>query len=234
LGDDFFERMVASASDAVVTADADGTNERLDAFASMLAHELRNPLEIAQIYLDMGVESMVGDEEDAASFREVERALDRIEEMIETLLVVTRRGGSVDTTEPVSLGEVARAWWDETDPDGTLAVETDREILADPSRLRQPLENFYRNAEEHAGPGVTVRVGDFSDGFYVEDDGPGVPPEERGEVFDPGYSTSNVGIGFGLAVVQQLVDAHGWDCELTESGSDGARFEFTDVETPEE
>ncbi|WP_128477187.1 PAS domain S-box protein [Halorussus pelagicus] len=214
-------------------------NERLDAFASMLAHELRNPLEIAQIYLDMGVESAGvespgGDGDAASSFREVESALDRIEEMIETLLVVTRRGGSVDTTEVVALGEVAREWWDETDPDGALAVETDREILADPSRLRQLLENLYRNAAEHAGPNVSVRVGDLEDGFYVADDGPGIPAEEREEVFAPGYSTSNVGIGFGLAVVEQLVSAHEWHCELTESESGGARFEFTNVETPEE
>ncbi|UPV76005.1 PAS domain S-box protein [Halorussus limi] len=209
-------------------------NERLDAFASMLAHELRNPLEIAQIYLDMGVESTVGDDEDASSFSEVERALDRIEEMIDTLLVVTRRDGPVDTTEPVNLGDVAREWWDELDPRGTLAVETDREILADPSRLRQLLENLYRNADEHAGPDVTVRVGDLPGGFYVADDGPGIPQEVREEVFDPGYSTSNVGIGFGLAVVEQLVEAHDWNCEITESESGGARFEFTNVETPEE
>ncbi|WP_135854907.1 PAS domain S-box protein [Halorussus salinus] len=209
-------------------------NERLDAFASMLAHELRNPLEIAQIYLDMGVESAVGDGDDADSFREVERALDRIEEMIDTLLVVTRRGGAVETTEALDLGEVAREWWNELDPDGTLAVETDREIVADSSRLRQLLENLYRNAEEHAGPDATVRVGDLPGGFYVEDDGPGIPADERREVFDPGYSTSNVGIGFGLAVVEQLVEAHGWDCEITESASGGARFEFTNVETPAE
>jgi PAS domain S-box-containing protein len=214
-------------------------NERLDAFASMLAHELRNPLEIAQIYLDMGVESTEegGDE---SPFREVERALDRIEEMIDTLLVVTRQGGDVDTTEPVALGEKAREWWAELNPDGTLAVETDREIVADASRLHQLLENLYRNAVEHAGPGVEVRVGELTDesgdgtvGFYVADDGPGVPEDERSEVFEPGYSTSNVGIGFGLAVVQQLVEAHDWDCEITESEDGGARFEFRGVETPE-
>jgi PAS domain S-box-containing protein len=206
-------------------------NERLDAFASMLAHELRNPLEIAQIYLDMGVEESVGDDE-TAPFREVERALDRIEEMIDTLLVVTRRGGAAETTEAVDLGAMAREWWDDLEPDGTLVVETDREIVADSSRFRQLLENLYRNAEEHAGPDATVRVGDLPGGFYVADDGPGIPADERDEVFDPGYSTSNVGIGFGLAVVEQLVEAHGWDCEITESASGGARFEFTNVETP--
>ncbi|WP_135823242.1 PAS domain-containing sensor histidine kinase [Halorussus ruber] len=254
-------------------------NERLDAFASMLAHELRNPLEIAQIYLDMGVESAIGSEVGGgrdsgggsdsragskvegesevggehegegdggeSAFREVERALDRIEQMIDTLLVVTRRGGDVDNTEPVALDEVAAEWWDDVDPDGDLVVETDAEILADPSRLRQLLENLYRNAAEHGGSDVTVRVGDLSDssagtsgateatGFYVADDGPGIPPEDREEVFNPGYSTSNVGIGFGLAVVRQLVEAHGWECEITESEAGGARFEFRGVETPE-
>ncbi|NEU58886.1 PAS domain S-box protein [Halorussus sp. MSC15.2] len=209
-------------------------NERLDAFASMLAHELRNPLEIAQIYLDTGVENALGEDADASAFREVERALDRIEEMIDTLLVVTRRGGSVDTTEPLNLGEAAREWWADLDPDGALSVETDREIRADPSRLRQLLENLFRNAAEHGGPDATVRVGSLPDGFYVEDDGPGIPEDERESVFEPGYSTSNVGVGFGLAVVEQLVDAHDWDCEITEGESGGARFEFTGVETPDE
>jgi PAS domain S-box-containing protein len=224
-------------------------NERLDAFASMLAHELRNPLEIAQIYLGMGVERAVEDDADASAFEEVETALDRIEEMIETLLVVTRRDGAVDTTEVVDLGEVAVEWWENIDPDGRLSVETDRKIRADESRLHQLLENLYRNAvehgstsnqpeaddaEEHAGPNVTVRVGDLDGGFFVEDDGPGIPAEERGQVFEPGYSTSNVGIGFGLAVVSQLVEAHGWDCEITESPEGGARFEFTGVETVKE
>ncbi|NHN61093.1 MULTISPECIES: PAS domain S-box protein [Halorussus] len=209
-------------------------NERLDAFASMLAHELRNPLEIAQIYLDMGVTAAVDEDDDGSAFEEVERALDRIEEMIETLLVVTRRGASVDGTEVVDLGEKAREWWDDLDPDGSLVVETDRRLRTDPSRLRQLLENLYRNSAEHGGPGVTVRIGDLEGGFYVEDDGPGIPEDEREEVFEPGYSTSNVGIGFGLAVVEQLVRAHGWDCEITESESGGARFEFTDVDVVEE
>ncbi|WP_435180932.1 PAS domain S-box protein [Halorussus sp. AFM4] len=223
-------------------------NERLDAFASMLAHELRNPLEIAQIYLDMGVAEAVDDDADGSAFDEVDRALDRIEEMIETLLVVTRRGASVDGTEVVDLAERAREWWDDLDPDGELVVETDRRLRTDPARLRQLLENLYRNAvehgstssqpeaddaEEHGGAGVTVRIGDLDGGFYVEDDGPGIPEDERDAVFEPGYSTSNVGIGFGLAVVEQLVRAHGWDCEITESEEGGARFEFTDVDLVE-
>ena len=216
-------------------------NERLDAFASMLAHELRNPLEIAQIYLDMGVEDVTdgedpaADEDAARSFREVEQALDRIEEMIDTLLVVTRRQGDVNGTEIVNLGEVAEEWWNTPDDrDGDLEVLTDREIRADPSRLRQLLENLFRNAEEHAGPGVTVRVGDLENGFYVEDDGPGIGEATRSKVFEPGYSTSNVGIGFGLAVVRQLVEAHGWECEIAESEAGGARFEFRGMDVVED
>ncbi|WP_132058099.1 PAS domain S-box protein [Halorussus amylolyticus] len=225
-------------------------NERLDAFASMLAHELRNPLEIAQIYLDMGIGSTPTDPDTARSFREVEQALDRIEEMIDTLLVVTRRGGDVDTTETVDLGDAAEQWWESLDDrEGTLRIDTDRRIWADPSRLGQLLENLFRNAVEHGstssrttcddavehgstddGETVTVRVGNLPNGFFVADDGPGIPADEREQVFEPGYSTSNVGIGFGLAVVGQLVEAHDWECEITESEKGGARFEFRNVE----
>ncbi|WP_158055255.1 PAS domain S-box protein [Halorussus halophilus] len=200
-------------------------NERLDAFASMLAHELRNPLEIAQIYLNMAFD---GDE---SALEQVDSALDRIEEMIDALLVVTRRGDSIEEPEPIDLNDVVGNWWDD---DGTLVLETERKILADENRLRQLLKNLFRNANEHAGEDPTVRVGDLPDGFFVADDGPGIPDGKRDDVFEPGYSTSSVGIGFGLSVVNHLAEAHGWTVEVTTSDEGGARFEFTGVEVVEE
>jgi signal transduction histidine kinase len=77
---------------------------------------------------------------------------------------------------------------------------------------------------------VTVTVGPLDDGsgFYVADDGPGVPEAERERVFEFGHSGSD-GTGFGLAIVRGIAEAHGWRVSLTESESGGARFEFTDV-----
>jgi signal transduction histidine kinase len=84
---------------------------------------------------------------------------------------------------------------------------------------------------EHGGSDVTVRVGTLDDrpGFYVEDDGPGIPEEVREEVFDRGVTTDDDGTGFGLAIVREIAEAHGWTVRATESDAGGARFEFTGV-----
>jgi PAS domain S-box-containing protein len=79
--------------------------------------------------------------------------------------------------------------------------------------------------------GVTIRVGPLEDGFYVEDDGPGIPEPEREDVFDRGYTTAEDGTGFGLNIVKSIADAHGWSVEACEGEEGGARFEITDVET---
>jgi PAS domain S-box-containing protein len=76
---------------------------------------------------------------------------------------------------------------------------------------------------------VHVRLGDLEDGFFVEDDGPGIPETDRDRVFEAGYSTDPNGTGVGLKVVQDVVEAHGWQIEVTEGRDGGARFEVTGV-----
>ena len=79
------------------------------------------------------------------------------------------------------------------------------------------------------GAGVTIRIGELDDGtgFYVGDDGPGIPEADREQVFEGGYSTSGSGTGFGLRIVEQITDAHGWSVRATEGTDGGARFEFS-------
>jgi signal transduction histidine kinase len=80
---------------------------------------------------------------------------------------------------------------------------------------------------EHGSSDLTVRVGELDrGGFYVEDDGVGIPEDEREEVFGSGYSTGEDGTGFGLAIVTEIVDAHGWRIRVRESREGGARFEI--------
>jgi signal transduction histidine kinase len=75
-----------------------------------------------------------------------------------------------------------------------------------------------------------VRVGTFDGGFYVEDDGPGIPKEKRETVLQAGYSSDADGTGFGLAIVKEIVEAHGWEIRVTESEEGGARFEIAGVD----
>jgi len=210
-------------------AELERSNQRLDSFASMLAHELRNPLNVAGIYL----QRIATDDSDAVE--RVADALDRIESMIDVLLVLAKGSDAVDTDQAVSIADAATDAWETSAPEtAALEVETERVVRADESQLRHLLENVFRNAVEHGGDGgVTVRVGDVEGGFYVADDGPGIPEAQREVVFDAGYTTDD-GLGLGLTFVAQLAEAYGWDREVTESEAGGARFEFTDVALAEE
>lgn len=79
------------------------------------------------------------------------------------------------------------------------------------------------------GPSVTVRAGALGSGFYVADDGPGIPPDERERAFDHGYSTETDGTGFGLAIVEDIAEAHEWEVRVREGRDGGARFDVTGV-----
>ena len=81
------------------------------------------------------------------------------------------------------------------------------------------------------GPEITITVGALEDGggFYVADDGPGIPAAKRDDVLSFGYSTADGGTGFGLAIVSEIAEAHGWDLEVTESSAGGARFVIAGV-----
>lgn len=200
-------------------------NDRLESFSKMLAHELRNPLSIANMYLGPAVE---GDDRAVA---EVEDSLDRIEEMIDVLLVTARTTDVAVDGEAVNIADVARnAWEDLPVKRGELVVETDRTIRADPIHLGHLFENLFANAIEHGGEDVTVRVGDVERGFFVADDGPGIPEAKRDVVFDAGHTTETEGIGLGLTFVAQLAEAYDWDCSVTQSEDGGARFEWRGVE----
>ncbi|ELZ27659.1 PAS/PAC sensor signal transduction histidine kinase [Halosimplex carlsbadense 2-9-1] len=202
-------------------------NERLQRFASVVSHDVRNPLEVALGRLEFARAD--GDDE---HFEAIERSLHRIDALIEDVLTLAREGEAVSDPEPVDLGDVARRAWTVVETgDATLTVETDATLLADASRLQQLLENVVCNAVEHGGEDVTITVGDLGErqGFFVADDGAGVPEAHRDSVFDAGYSTDDDGTGLGLSIVRTIAEAHGWETDVTESESGGARFEFGDV-----
>jgi signal transduction histidine kinase len=154
-----------------------------------------------------------------------------MEELIEDVLTLARAGESISDTEPVELTALVQECR-QTVEMASASLATDREVSvqADETRLRQLLENLLRNAVEHGGGRVTVTVGSLDEGFYLEDDGPGIPTDDREEVFEAGYSTNQEGTGVGLSIVKQVAEAHGWEICVTESETGGARFEITGVE----
>ncbi|RQG93444.1 PAS domain S-box protein [Natrarchaeobius chitinivorans] len=204
-------------------------NERLDAFARIVSHDLRNPLSVSQGYLDVI--------EETGSLEHVENVrggLDRMESIIEDVLAIARGGEWAAETESVDVESVAEsAWGHVSTGDGTLSVPGSMTIEADRERLLRLLENLFRNAIEHgvdgSGEAISVRIGPLDgdeSGFFVEDDGRGIPRDVREDLFDPAVSSSSDGLGIGLWIVREVATGHGWSVTATESENGGARFEF--------
>jgi PAS domain S-box-containing protein len=202
-------------------------NDRLDEFAGIVSHDLRNPLGVVEARLQLAQEEC-----DSDHLQKANDALARSQALIEDLLTLAREGTKVTDLEPVELTAVAEGCWNSVETDqATLEVDQLPVINADRSRVKQLFENLYRNAVEHGGTDVTVSVGVMADGFYVADTGPGIPESEREAVFEAGYSTNQDWTGFGLRIVEEVADAHGWEVAVTESAQGGARFEITGVES---
>jgi signal transduction histidine kinase len=203
-------------------------NERLDEFTSIISHELRNPLNVVDGKLELARDDCESDH-----LADATEAVGRCQALIEDLLTLARKDSHIEQTTTVALADIAeQSWQFPTTKPADLKIETQQHIQADSNRLQQLFENLYRNAVEHGGEDVTITVGDLSDedGFYVADDGPGIPKTERTAVFEAGYSTREKGTGFGLRIVKQIANAHMWEVALTESKDGGARFEITGVE----
>ncbi|MDQ2071820.1 sensor histidine kinase [Haloarcula sp. NS06] len=230
-------------------------NERLDEFAAVVAHDLRNPLNVASGQVEL--ERM---DRDSKHLKAAATAMDRMETLIDRTLTLARSGHVISETETVALGELVDSCWEAVPTMGaTLENEVTAVIDADPDRLRHLFENLFRNAVEHGSTGsqtgsddsveygstggqspsadtldrgsadLTIRVGEMPEGFYVADNGSGIPSEKRDAILDDGYTTTDGEGGLGLAIVQRIVEAHGWEIDVTESDGGGTRFEITNV-----
>ncbi|QPV65089.1 PAS domain-containing sensor histidine kinase [Halosimplex litoreum] len=218
-------------------------NERLESFASVVSHDLRNPLQVA-----IGLVDLERDERDSDRLGRVAGALDRMDRIVSDVLTVARDGSDLEDPTSVSLAAVARDAWGTVDTgSATLDVRTQTSVEGDPDRLDRLFANLFRNSVEHGstssrpgaddavehgssdgadGDGVTVSVVDTERGFAVEDDGVGIAPDERERVFDAGVSRTADGTGFGLDIVRTVAEAHGWTVTAAESETGGAAFEF--------
>jgi GAF domain-containing protein len=227
-------------------------NERFREFTGIVSHDLRNPMNVLHGALELA--EMTGD---AEQFDRCRRALDRMDALVEDLTTLTREGVVVDEVERLALESVSRACWETVETGGaTLRVLGPAPIRPHVTRLKQLLENLFRNSVEHGstdsrtGSGdsvehgstdsrtesgdapLTVRVGilDGGTGFYIEDDGVGIPEERRAKVFERGYSATVTGTGLGLSIVEKMATAHGWTVTMTESEAGGVRVEVRGVD----
>jgi len=188
-------------------------NERLDRFAGIVSHDLRNPLSVIRGSMEMA--RLKGDTD---PLERGERAVDRIDRLVSELLTLARQGSGIDEPTEFDLEGVVRdAWATAGSEDATLVVGDDARVRGDRGRLRQALENLFRNAVEHAceaDADVTVVASATDEGMIVADDGSGIDPAHREDAFEPGFTTSADGTGYGLDIVREIVESHGWTVEL--------------------
>lgn len=204
-------------------AELECQNERLDEFASVISHDLRNPLNVAIGMIDLARKDCKNEHLDRAN-----RALERMERLIEDVLTLTRQDEAIGETDSISLRAVSKAAWEQIDASNAeLTMQTDQSLIADRSRLQQLLENLFRNAIEHGGDDVTIQIGECNGGFYVEDTGTGFPEEARDKLFESGFTTADDGTGLGLSIVKRIAEAHGWEITAMSGTDGGARFEIT-------
>jgi len=233
-------------------------NERLDSFASVVSHDLQGPLTVAQGHLELAQQDVANDHLDSidAAHERMQTLIDDILTLARegreatTTEPVNLRTAATACWETIETESAAL----ETDTDSVVLADPGRlqRLLSNlfrncvahgsessPSQVQQDSMEHGQmgqpgqsgEAVENGG-GVTVTLGDIDDasGFYVADDGPGIPEDERNTVFEAGYSTASEGTGFGLAIVADIAAVHGWDVSVTDSESGGARFEITGVD----
>ncbi|SEH45788.1 PAS domain S-box-containing protein [Halopenitus malekzadehii] len=223
--------------------------EQFEELASVVSHDLQTPISTVRGRLELALEDGDADHIEAAV-----RALDRVDDLREDLVSVLRSREIVSETGTVDLaplvGTVSETI-EGIDGDRVAVVDEAIRVVGDENALLRLLQNLIGNSVEHGGSDVRVRIGALSGGdasadtsgddgasvgaapeprgFFLEDSGPGIPPEDRDDVFEPGFTTKTDenGTGMGMASVEQIVDAHGWTITIDDAAVlDGVRFEI--------
>lgn len=236
-----FNIMLDRIQDAFQRRDA--TEARLRQFVADASHELRTPVAAVKAYAELFSRGAQHRPEDLGRvLAGIQRESTRMGALVEDLLLLARldEGRPVER-EPVELvklvldaAEAARL----VGPEWPVAVEARRpvEVLGDPTRLRQVVDNLLSNVRAHTPPGTHTRVAvDEQEGdveVAVIDNGPGLPPEQAERVFERFFRAESArtrmtgGTGLGLAIVAALVEAHGGVVGAANTAEGGARFWF--------
>ena len=215
---------------AETTARLQQKNEQLERLAQVVSHDLQTPLSTAQKLTQLLRADLAETKPGPAieqSLQDLEATHERLRAFADHLPRLARESTDVETPTDCELDRIAEAAWSMVDTDGLeLEIESTCRLQADPERLQRVFENLFQNTAVHAASdATTVRVGAFENGLYIEDDGPGIRPEQRTELFEYGMGTGS-GSGFGLAIVRTVVEARGWSITLAERYTEGARFEI--------
>ncbi|MCU0783553.1 MAG: ATP-binding protein [Verrucomicrobia bacterium] len=204
--------------------------------AAGLAHETKNPLNIIR-----GLAQMISKRDDAPpEIREKSRSIvdeaDRVTAQLNDFINFSRPREVRRVTVPLNsaVGEVVRALGHDFEDKAIkmTVAENLPAIEADEQLLRQALFNLLLNATQAVERGGEIHIAAGRSGaneatLEIRDNGPGVPAENRTDIFKPYFTTTQKGTGLGLAVVQQIVLAHGWEIECVPNEPRGAVFRIS-------
>jgi signal transduction histidine kinase len=226
----------------------DRLGEAFDAqrdFVADASHELRTPLTVIRGQLDLlagGTDEEPATDEDRERVRRiVSDEITRMARLTDDLLLLTQaKEDDFLHPEPVHLPEFVVNLWDGLSLVADRRFEVgpipDLTINADPDRLAQALRNLGRNSIQHTTPGtglvrIEAELVDQNDmRFTVSDNGPGIPDEQRGRIFerfyrtDPGRTRAAGGAGLGLAIVKAIAEAHGGTASAETRPEGGTRM----------
>jgi signal transduction histidine kinase len=212
--------------------------QELSIAAAGLAHETRNPLNIISGLAQMITKQQDANTEVRKKAKEIIAETDRVTVQLNEFINYSRprevRPTIVQLGEIV--GEVSRALqFDLEEKMLRLRIQEKLPVIqADEQLLRQCLFNLLLNAVQAADRGGEIEVASFRENgrgatIEIRDNGPGVPQEQRQEIFKPYFTTHQKGTGLGLAVVQQIVLAHGWEITCLPNEPRGAIFRISHV-----
>ena len=219
--------------------------EKRDLLARLLkrlAHEIRNPLSSLDVQFqlleeDLGALAPEVRAPLASRLGIIRGELQRLDSIVERFLKLS--GPSALELGPVQVSEIVTHVCDLLRPEASTrkveiltVFEPDLPpVAADSVRLTQALLNIIINGVQATGGGgrVDVRVSRTGDNLLlrVQDTGPGIPPAELGEIFDPYFTTKPEGNGLGLWIAQQIAVAHGGDLRAENAPAGGAVFLLT-------
>ncbi|GAA3845341.1 hypothetical protein GCM10022243_09560 [Saccharothrix violaceirubra] len=236
---DVTERAAARARLAAANVELTEANAELDRFTAMVAHDLKSPLTTITGYTELLAER--DDERERVPLAAIGRAATRMRVMIDDLLDYARATHEPLDLRPVDAGETVDLLVDEMDPERSVRARVTRDVLpplwTHPTLLRQVLANLIDNAVRYTAPDVLPRVhvsaqeGPAGTTIRVTDNGIGIAPESREDVFDlfhrertgDGYR----GTGIGLSTCRRIVERHGGRIWIEPGSERGTSVCFT-------
>ncbi len=222
-------RMLIHVEELTATARAEARARQAEALARIgtlaanVAHEIRNPLAAIASTLQVLAATLDLDPRRRAIMEKVHGQVLRLDRLVSDLL------GFARTAEPrlgrTDLAVAAREALQQSAVPTELEVLRPAPAMADGQMVVQILVNLLQNAADAAGPEGTIRlrVGPGST-LEVEDDGPGIPPDQRERVFEPFVTTKAAGTGLGLAICRRLASAMDGNLTVEEGSAGGALF----------